>query len=306
MLQASVTLPAGDLDEPDDGRVLVWSDLPWGTGWASGPSGDHSTASRRWTRSCSGLGAGRSARTTRWWSWVTSPCRSLRASGSSRWRKLPGWKVLVFGNHDQNGRGGVVTDPFDEAHLALAAAGDPPLVLTHLPLEEVPEGAVNLHGRIHRHRLPGRRINVSVEQLEYRPWPLTALRRLAGRLVRRPTLYPAELRARPLESITYGTAENSASRFCQPNRVRDRRWRPIRALRTCDRHVVLLQLRRGVDHRRLGGRTSPAASNSSPTRGWRAAAPIPTDATRNGVGSSRQASSGCRPTICAGRMPASA
>ena len=98
--------------------------------------------------------------------------------------ELPGWKVLVFGNHDQNGRGGVVTDPFDEADLALAVAGDPPRVLTHLPLEEVPEGTVNLHGHIHQHRLPGRRINVSVEQLEYRPWPLTVIRRLAGRLVR--------------------------------------------------------------------------------------------------------------------------
>ena len=98
--------------------------------------------------------------------------------------ELPGWKVLVFGNHDQNGRGGVVTDPFDDAHLALAVGGDPPLVLTHIPLEEVPEGTVNLHGHLHQHRLPGRRINVSVEQLEYRPWPLPALRRLAGRLVR--------------------------------------------------------------------------------------------------------------------------
>ena len=98
--------------------------------------------------------------------------------------ELPGWKVLVYGNHEQNGRGGVVTDPFDEAHLGLLAPGDPPLALTHMPLEEVPEGTVNLHGHIHQHRLPGRRINVSVEQLEYRPWPLTALRRLAGRLIR--------------------------------------------------------------------------------------------------------------------------
>ena len=47
--------------------------------------------------------------------------------------------------------------------------------MTHLPLEEVPEGTVDLHGHIHQHRLAGRRINVSVEQLEYRPWPLTAL-----------------------------------------------------------------------------------------------------------------------------------
>ena len=78
-------------------------------------------------------------------------------------------------------------------------------------------------------------------------------------------LYPAELRARALESTTYGTAENTASRFCQPNRVRNRRRRLIRTLWTRERHVMLLQLRRGVDHRRLTSPYSPAASNSSPT-----------------------------------------
>lgn len=52
--------------------------------------------------------------------------------------ELPGWKVLVFGNHEQNGRGGVVTEPFDAAHLALAVAGDPPLVLTHMPSRRFP------------------------------------------------------------------------------------------------------------------------------------------------------------------------
>ena len=30
MLQASVILPTGDVEEPDDGRVLVWSDLHLG------------------------------------------------------------------------------------------------------------------------------------------------------------------------------------------------------------------------------------------------------------------------------------
>ena len=30
MLQASVILPTGDLEEPDDGHVLVWSDLHLG------------------------------------------------------------------------------------------------------------------------------------------------------------------------------------------------------------------------------------------------------------------------------------
>ncbi|MCY4511214.1 MAG: hypothetical protein OXG35_30260 [Acidobacteria bacterium] len=42
----------------------------------------------------------------------------------------PGRKILVYGNHDQNGVGGVVTDGFDEAYFALATPGDPPLLLT--------------------------------------------------------------------------------------------------------------------------------------------------------------------------------
>ena len=83
--------------------------------------------------------------------------------------------------------------------------------------------------------------------------------------LRRPMLYPAELRARALESTTYGTTENTASRFCQPNRVRTRRRHPVRTVWTRERHVMLLQLRRGVDHRRLTSPYSPAASNSSPT-----------------------------------------
>ena len=77
---------------------------------------------------------------------------------------------------------------------------------------------------------------------------------LVATRIRRPTLYPAELLARPLESITYVTTEITASRFCQPNRVRNRRWRTIRTLQTCDRHVMPPQLLRGVDHRHLGGR----------------------------------------------------
>ena len=54
--------------------------------------------------------------------------------------------------------------------------------------------------------------------------------------LRRPTFYPSELRARPLESITYGTAQITASRFCQPNRVRTQRWRQSSGCRraACD------------------------------------------------------------------------
>ena len=184
MLQASVVLPAGEIDESGGGRVLVWSDLhlgdwmglgSFGRPFDSVPEMDEALL-RAWRRE---VGDEDTV--------VVVGDVALPVLGGERLERvaeLPGWKVLVYGNHEQNGRGGVVTDPFDEAHLGLLAPGDPPLALTHMPIEEVPEGTVNLHGHIHQHRLPGRRINVSVEQLEYRPWPLTALRRLAGRLVR--------------------------------------------------------------------------------------------------------------------------
>ena len=198
MLQASVSLPAGDLDEPDDGRVLVWSDLHLGDWMALGSFGRPFDTIPEMDKEL--LDAWRREvgqdDTVLVLGDVAVPV--LDGERLERVAELPGWKVLEFGNHDQNGRGGVVTDPFDDAHLALAIGGDPPLVLTHMPLEEVPEGTVNLHGHTHQHRLPGRRINVSVEQLEYRPWPLTALRRLAGHLVRGETV-PGETVAEQLQ-----------------------------------------------------------------------------------------------------------
>ena len=42
-----------------------------------------------------------------------------------RLTEAPGYKVLVYGNHDADGRGGVTTDAFDEARFALKIAGDP-------------------------------------------------------------------------------------------------------------------------------------------------------------------------------------
>ena len=131
----------------------------------------------------------------------------------------------------------------------------------------------------------------------------TRLRRFKRDRLRRPTLYPAELRARALESITYGTTEITASRFCQPNRVRNRRWRTIRTLQTCGRHVMPPQLLRGVDHRQLGGRirqplrTLHRRTVSQPR-------PVPPGATR--TASARRDTNPYTRTSCAGRIPASA
>ena len=65
------------------------------------------------------------------------------------------------------------------------SAGDPPLLWTHYPLREVPEGHVNIHGHEHG-KAPemSPHINVSVEQLEYEPITLTRLRGLARALIK--------------------------------------------------------------------------------------------------------------------------
>ena len=77
--------------------------------------------------------------------------------------------------------------PFEVEHSAvtLYTDGDPPLLLTHVPLLEVPHGTINVHGHVHEKESPtrNRHVNVSVEQLNYRPARLSDIRRLARRLI---------------------------------------------------------------------------------------------------------------------------
>ena len=138
MLQASIILPAGDLGERDDGRVLVWSDLHLGDWMGLGSFGRPFDTVPEMDAEL--LGAWRREvdedDTVLVLGDVAVPV--LEGGRCELVAGLPGWKVLVFGNHDQNGRGGVVTEPFDAAHLALAAAGDPPLVLTICPSRRFP------------------------------------------------------------------------------------------------------------------------------------------------------------------------
>ena len=104
----------------------------------------------------------------------------------ARVRQAPGRKILVYGNHEITSTGLVETNGFDEVHSSLYVDGDPPLLLTHVPLRVVPGGCVNIHGHLHHKRIPGRtrHINVCVEQLQYRPRALSTLRKLAQRLVK--------------------------------------------------------------------------------------------------------------------------
>ena len=92
---------------------------------------------------------------------------------------------LVIGNHDLTGAGQLRAQGFDRVWSLMLSGGEPPFIWTHYPLNEVPDGYVNIHGHVHDDpptRTP--HINVSVEQLDYAPVPLAALRALAQTLVR--------------------------------------------------------------------------------------------------------------------------
>ena len=129
----------------------------------------------------------------------TIVCLGDAASGALSGRTLkrvknaPGRKILVFGNHDVriDGQGRIEVDGFDEILSTLYAGGDPPLLMTHLPLLAVPEGCVNIHGHTHNAAAEGveRRINACVEHLEYRPAALDDLKMLAKLLAQEQTVW---------------------------------------------------------------------------------------------------------------------
>ncbi len=100
---------------------------------------------------------------------------------------LPGRKVNILGNHDVVAVHAPLTDGWDATLGALVVASNPPLAITHCPLRDVPPGAVNVHGHMHRRRdrRHDPRINVAVEQTGYHPVRMSTLiteagRRLAG------------------------------------------------------------------------------------------------------------------------------
>ncbi len=98
-----------------------------------------------------------------------------------RLRRRPGRKILVAGNHD-HAHIRRLRRAFEVAVCA-CLAGEPHLLFTHVPLDDVPAGCVNVHGHVHRKTsVDACRINVCVEQIGYRPVPVADVRRLARRL----------------------------------------------------------------------------------------------------------------------------
>ena len=74
----------------------------------------------------------------------------------------------MLGNHDVDPINQVRPFEAERRTVTLYAAGDPPLLQTHVPLLQVPHGAVNVHGHVHERESPtrNRHVNVSVEQSE--------------------------------------------------------------------------------------------------------------------------------------------
>ena len=123
---------------------------------------------------------------------------SVQAHHQEWWQEAPGAKWLVLGNHDVDPVNQVRPLDVDRTAVTLFAPGEPPLLLTHVPLLQVPPGCVNVHGHVHQKESPSRNrhINVSVEQLDYRPVKLSDIRRFARRLLEGRTVPGHSTRAR--------------------------------------------------------------------------------------------------------------
>lgn len=99
--------------------------------------------------------------------------------------RCPGKKVLVLGNHDCKGSGHPESMD-DWRELGFLAVSDSlflprqsggALWITHYPLfkDQIPSGALNVHGHTHTSALEGPYLNVCVEPLGYMPHRLVEL-----------------------------------------------------------------------------------------------------------------------------------
>ena len=83
-------------------------------------------------------------------------------------------------------KGGVPDLGEDDLYVTAISPGKPTLLLTHLPLHEVPRGMVNVHGHSHRANgnWSGPYLNVCVERTGYRPIRMSEVRKRAKKLAR--------------------------------------------------------------------------------------------------------------------------
>ena len=193
MLQRSRRMAPGTLREDDHARVWVWADLHLGHTKTLETFGRPFKTAKEMTDQIFSN-----------WQQVVAPEDTILIVGDvtvhglwgrrlARVGEAPGRKILVYGNHEATGNEFLGCEAFDDVHSTLYVHGDPPLLLTHVPLRVVPNGCVNIHGHLHDKHVPGgtRHINVCVEQLDYQPKALTALRALAQHVIRAQTVQGA-------------------------------------------------------------------------------------------------------------------
>ena len=110
---------------------------------------------------------------------------SLRGERLARVERLPGRKFIVLGNHDLDRKGKPLPTGCDESSMGLLVKTSPPLLVTHIPLNRVPRGAVNVYGHVHNNEplRNGRLINMCVEHTGYRPLHLGGVLALARALM---------------------------------------------------------------------------------------------------------------------------
>lgn len=88
--------------------------------------------------------------------------------------KMLGYKIHIIGNHDMNQKGILNNLRFDEQYPCLVLDIDDidiqyQILVSHYPLDDVPNGCVNLHGHIHQHILEPYHINMCVEHTNFTP-----------------------------------------------------------------------------------------------------------------------------------------
>ena len=183
LLSASRGMRPGELQEHNQLGVWLWSDLHLGHGMALSVFGRPYWTPEEMDDDLFGA-----------WGRAVEPGHTVVMLGDvamgglsgrrlKQFRAAPGRKMLVAGNHEFDSTSEGHLEGFDEVFSAVYVPGSPELLLTHVPLRDVPAGCVKVHGHRHLWEPSGtRHINVVVEQLEYQPRSLTSIRRLAARL----------------------------------------------------------------------------------------------------------------------------
>jgi len=97
-------------------------------------------------------------------------------------RRMNGYKILVVGNHDFEKKKGIKPLAMDEVHIVYnLEMSESKIAFTHYPMDNLPEGWVNVHGHVH---IGGHHadevestthINVNCEFWDYKPIPLDVI-----------------------------------------------------------------------------------------------------------------------------------